>query len=77
MVAYLQVLDNPADAVSLTRIANRPRRGIGDTSLARLVTTQTGSATTLWEATAHPEEAGLARGRGPRCQELPGGDGER
>ena len=30
VVAYLQVLDNPADAVSLTRIANRLRRGIGD-----------------------------------------------
>ena len=36
-VAYLQVIDNPADAVSLMRIANRPRRGIGDTSIARLV----------------------------------------
>ena len=37
-IAYLSVLDNPADAVSLLRIANRPRRGIGDTSLQRLVT---------------------------------------
>ena len=36
-VAYLTVLDNPSDAVSLMRIANRPRRGIGDTSLQRLV----------------------------------------
>ena len=36
-IAYLQVIDNPFDAVSLMRIANRPRRGIGDTSLARLV----------------------------------------
>ena len=35
-IAYLQVIDNPADAISLLRIANRPRRGIGDTSLARL-----------------------------------------
>src|SRR5690348_7025373 len=26
--AYLQVIDNPADAISLQRIANRPRRGI-------------------------------------------------
>ena len=38
LVAYLQVLDNPYDAVSLLRIANRPRRGIGDSSLARLQT---------------------------------------
>ena len=35
-IAYLQVIDNPADAISLLRIANRPRRGIGDASLARL-----------------------------------------
>jgi DNA helicase-2/ATP-dependent DNA helicase PcrA len=59
-VAYLQVLDNPSDAVSLNRIANRPRRGIGDTSLGRLATYAEGLGTTLWEATAHPEEAGLA-----------------
>src|SRR5438552_119150 len=36
VIAYLQAIDNPYDAVSLTRIANRPRRGIGDASLARL-----------------------------------------
>ncbi len=59
-IAYLQVLDNPVDAVSLLRIANRPRRGIGDTSLARLVTYADGLGTSLWEATAHPEEAGVA-----------------
>jgi DNA helicase-2/ATP-dependent DNA helicase PcrA len=59
-IAYLQVLDNPFDAVSLLRIANRPRRGIGDTSLARLQTFADGLGTSLWEATAHPEEAGLA-----------------
>ena len=60
VVAYLQVLDNPADAVSLARIANRPRRGIGDTSFSRLVSHADGLGATLWEATAQPEEAGLA-----------------
>lgn len=30
IVAYLRVLDNPGDAVSLRRIRNTPRRGIGD-----------------------------------------------
>ncbi|MGO9098483.1 DNA helicase PcrA [Mycobacterium sp.] len=30
VVAYLRVLDNPGDAVSLRRILNTPRRGIGD-----------------------------------------------
>ena len=30
IIAYLRVLDNPEDAVSLRRILNTPRRGIGD-----------------------------------------------
>jgi DNA helicase II / ATP-dependent DNA helicase PcrA len=59
LVAYLQVLDNPYDAVSLLRIANRPRRGIGDTSLARLQTWADQREISLWEATAEAEMAGV------------------
>src|SRR3954454_18323088 len=58
-IAYLQVIDNPYDAVSLTRIANKPRRGIGDTSLARLQTFADGEGTSLWEAVGRADEAGL------------------
>jgi DNA helicase II / ATP-dependent DNA helicase PcrA len=57
-MAYLQVIDNPFDAVSLTRIANRPRRGIGDASLARLQTFADSQGISLWEALDRPEEAG-------------------
>src|SRR5205807_4534923 len=59
LIAYLQVLDNPYDAVSLLRIANRPRRGIGDTSLARLQTWADQREISLWEATAEAEMAGV------------------
>jgi DNA helicase-2/ATP-dependent DNA helicase PcrA len=59
LIAYLQVLDNPADAVSLLRIANRPRRGLGDTSLSRLVAFADAQGITLYDALARPEEAGL------------------
>jgi ATP-dependent DNA helicase UvrD/PcrA len=58
-IAYLQVIDNPYDQVSLLRIANRPRRGIGDTSLTRLQTYAAGLDVSLWDATARAEEAGL------------------
>ena len=58
-IAYLSVLDNPSDAVSLLRIANRPRRAIGDTSLQRLVTHADVLGVTLFEAMADPEAAGL------------------
>jgi DNA helicase-2/ATP-dependent DNA helicase PcrA len=57
-VAYLQVIDNPADAVSLARIANRPRRGIGDTSISRLQTFADAQNLSLWDALGRAEEAG-------------------
>jgi len=59
-IAYLQAIDNPFDSVSLTRIANRPRRGVGDTSVARLQTLADGEGISLWEAVGRAEEAGLA-----------------
>jgi DNA helicase-2/ATP-dependent DNA helicase PcrA len=58
-IAYLQVIDNPSDAVSLTRIANRPRRGIGDASLARLQTFADTQGISLWEALERADEAGV------------------
>jgi len=59
LIAYLQVLDNPADAVSLMRVANRPRRGIGDSSIARLVTFADAQGIWLWHALARADEAGV------------------
>src|SRR5687768_11239831 len=58
-IAYLQVIDNAYDAVSLTRIANRPRRGIGDASLARLRAFADAQGFSLWEALARADEAGV------------------
>lgn len=37
VLAYLRVINNPDDNVSLARIINRPKRGIGDTSLADML----------------------------------------
>ena len=64
VIAYLQVIDNPYDAVSLQRIANRPRRGIGDSSLARLQTYADAHGISLWESLELAEEAGV--GAAPR-----------
>jgi DNA helicase II / ATP-dependent DNA helicase PcrA len=58
-VAYLQVIDNPPDAVSLLRIANRPRRGVGDTTLTRLQLWSDANGTTLYESLGHAEAAGV------------------
>ena len=58
-VAYLQVIDNPFDGVSLARIANRPRRGIGDASIARLQAYADAQGVSLFEALGLAEEAGV------------------
>jgi superfamily I DNA/RNA helicase len=59
-IAYLAVLNNSTDAVSLMRIANRPRRGIGDTSIQRLVVHADALGISLWDAMSDPEAAGVA-----------------
>ena len=71
LIAYLQVIDNPYDAVSLQRIANRPRRGIGDASLARLQTYADGHGLSLWEAIEFPEEAGLGPAQARAVNSVP------
>jgi DNA helicase-2/ATP-dependent DNA helicase PcrA len=53
-VAYLTVLRNPADVVGFTRIVNSPRRGIGQTSLSRVVAQANTTGESVWETAAEP-----------------------
>jgi superfamily I DNA/RNA helicase len=55
-VAYLTVLINPQDSVSFTRIANSPRRGIGQTSLSRVVGFANTTGEPVFDVAAKPEE---------------------
>jgi DNA helicase-2/ATP-dependent DNA helicase PcrA len=54
-VAYLTVLVNPQDVVSFGRIVNSPRRGIGATSMSRVIGWANTAGITVWEAAADPE----------------------
>ncbi len=56
-VAYLSLLANPADAVSFARIVNAPRRGIGETTQARLLSHANTTGQDIWEVFAAPEAA--------------------
>lgn len=49
VVAYLRVIHNPADSISLQRILNVPARGIGATTLAALEEAMLQTNHTLWE----------------------------
>src|SRR3954453_22169927 len=53
-MAYLTVLANPADAISFTRVANSPKRGIGQTSLSRVLAHAEAMGISTWEAPGDP-----------------------
>jgi ATP-dependent DNA helicase UvrD/PcrA len=60
-LGYLRVLVNPTDTVSLRRIVNVPKRGIGDRAEACLDAYAERERTTFWEALRHCEDVpGLA-----------------
>ncbi|HWC86600.1 MAG TPA: 3'-5' exonuclease, partial [Solirubrobacteraceae bacterium] len=55
-IAYLTTLVNPADVGAFTRIVNSPRRGIGSTSLSRVLSFANTMGITIWEAASEPEQ---------------------
>jgi DNA helicase-2/ATP-dependent DNA helicase PcrA len=60
VLAYIRVLANPDDEVSARRIVNVPKRGIGDTSVARLAAWAQVNAVSFSEAIDRADEAGLS-----------------
>jgi DNA helicase-2/ATP-dependent DNA helicase PcrA len=55
-IAYLTVLVNPQDVGAFTRIVNSPRRGIGSTTISRLLAHANTTGETVWEMAAAPED---------------------
>ena len=53
-IAYLIWLTNPQDVISFSRIANSPKRGIGQTSLARVLAHATTLGETVWDVASDP-----------------------
>ena len=54
-IAYLTFLVNPQDAGAFTRIANSPKRGLGQTSLSRVLSHAETMGMPVWEAAADPD----------------------
>jgi DNA helicase II / ATP-dependent DNA helicase PcrA len=59
LMAYLSVISNRNDSVSLERIINVPKRGLGATSVARLSEHAQCNGISLYDALAEAGEAGL------------------
>ena len=65
VLAYLRVIANPSDELSLERIVNVPTRGIGNSSLKLMSTHAVGMGVTLWESF---QQSSAVEGLPPRAQ---------
>lgn len=61
IVAYLRLIHNPADNLSLTRIINEPKRGVGKTSLDNVEQIAANSGVSMYEVIKRADEFGLNR----------------
>ena len=59
VMAYLKVLVNPDDEVSWRRIVNVPKRGVGETSVAKLSGWAGSRGLSFGDAVAHADEVGI------------------
>lgn len=60
-IAYLRLMHNPSDNLSLKRVINEPKRGIGKTSLDNVQQISDQTGTSMFEVIKHAEEHGLNR----------------
>ena len=60
-IAYLRLIQNPSDNLSLTRIINEPKRGIGKTSLDNVQELAIQAETSMYDVIKRADEFGLNR----------------
>ena len=60
-IAYLRLIHNTSDNLSLKRIINEPKRGIGKTSLDKIQEISDKTGTSMYEIIKHAEEYDLNR----------------
>ena len=65
LVAYLRLTVNPNDEQALRRVINYPKRGIGDTTISKLINAAEETNHTLWEVISHADEFLAARVSNP------------
>ena len=54
VIAYFRLVANPDDEEAFKRIVNYPARGIGNTTLDKIVQTATTYGVSLWQVIAQP-----------------------
>ena len=67
ILAYLRAVANPDDSVSLKRIINTPRRGIGDTTFSKIEDAATQLGIPLWEILSDESSVNTLAGRSAKA----------
>lgn len=60
LLAYLRLLSNPDDDISLTRIINVPKRGLGDTTVGKLAAAAASQGVSIFRALQTVDDLGFA-----------------
>ena len=63
-LAYFRVVANPDDEEALKRIINYPTRGIGDTTLNKIINAATSNNVSLWSVLSQPSEYNVDLNKG-------------
>lgn len=63
VLAYLRAVMNPADTLSLLRVINTPRRGVGKSTIDKLTSTAATLGVPLWEIMSDPTSVKTVAGR--------------
>ena len=56
LIGYFRLTINPADEEALKRVINYPRRGIGDTTVDRIILAADQNMVTVWEVVINPSK---------------------
>ncbi len=64
LIAYFRLTVNPNDEEALKRVINYPARGIGDTTINKIVAKASQHGVSLWQVITQPEQYGLDVNRG-------------
>ena len=64
VIAYFRLVVNPNDEEAFKRIINYPARGIGDTTVGKIITAATDNSVSLWNVLCEPLSYGLTINKG-------------
>lgn len=67
-VCYFRLAVNPNDDEALRRVVNTPRRGIGETTMAKVTAVASDSGVSLYAVMTEPDRFGLDVNRGTRAK---------